>query len=153
LRTAFYNYLFAKKNNGKLILRIEDTDSSRFVSGAEEYIQQAFDWLGIEFDESPSKGGPYGPYKQSERKDIYEQYYNELIDNGKAYLDVSVKYDDLETACYVGIINDQKAIYDNANAVAIHLPTPQRFGTMTQQRTYNHMAAEQTADAYSQNTN
>jgi hypothetical protein len=75
------------------------------------------------------------------------------IDNGKAYLDVSVKYDDLETACYVGIINDQKAIYDNANAVAIHLPTPQRSGTMTQQRTYNRMAAEQTADAYSQNTN
>jgi hypothetical protein len=67
------------------------------------------------------------------------------IDNGKAYLDVSVKYNDLETACYVGIINDQKAIYDNANAVAIHLPTAQRSGTMTQQRTYNRMAAKQTA--------
>jgi hypothetical protein len=67
------------------------------------------------------------------------------IDNGKAYLDVSVKYDDLETACYVGIINDQKAIYDNANAVAIHLPTPQRSGTMTQQRTYNRMAAQKAA--------
>jgi hypothetical protein len=67
------------------------------------------------------------------------------IDNGKAYLDVSVKYDDLETACYVGIINDQKAIYDNANAVAIHLPTPQRSGTMTQQRTYNYMAAQKAA--------
>ena len=67
------------------------------------------------------------------------------IDNGKAYFDVSVKYNDLETACYVGIINDQKAIYDNANAVAIHLPTAQRSGTMTQQRTYNRMAAKQTA--------
>jgi hypothetical protein len=67
------------------------------------------------------------------------------IDNGMAYLDVSVKYDDLETACYVGIINDQKAIYDNANAVAIHLPTPQRSGTMTQQRTYNYMAAQKAA--------
>jgi hypothetical protein len=67
------------------------------------------------------------------------------IDNGKAYLDVSVKYDDLETACYVGIINDQKAIHDNANAVAIHLPTPQRSGTMTQQRTYNYMAAQKAA--------
>ena len=85
VRTALYNYLFAKKHNGKMILRIEDTDSTRFVPGAEAYIQEAFDWLGIEFDESPSKGGPYGPYKQSERKDIYEQYYLELIDNGKAY--------------------------------------------------------------------
>jgi hypothetical protein len=67
------------------------------------------------------------------------------IDNDKAYLDVSIKHDDLETACYVGIINDQKAIYDNANAVAIHLPTPQRSGTMTQQRTYNYMAAQKAA--------
>lgn len=67
------------------------------------------------------------------------------IDNGKAYIDVSVKYNDLETACYVGILNDQKAIYDNANAVAIHLPTPQRSGTMTQQRTYNRMAAQKAA--------
>jgi hypothetical protein len=67
------------------------------------------------------------------------------IDSWRAYLDVSVKYDDLETACYVGIINDQKAIYDNANAVAIHLPTPQRSGTMTQQRTYNRMAAQKAA--------
>ena len=75
------------------------------------------------------------------------------IDNGKAYLDVSVKYNDIEAACYVGILNDQKAIYDNANAVAIHLPTAQRSGTMTQQRTYNRMAAEQTADTYRQNTN
>ena len=85
VRTALYNYLFAKQNNGKMILRIEDTDSTRFVPGAEAYIQEAFDWLGIEFDESPSKGGPFGPYRQSERKDIYDQYYNELIDLGKAY--------------------------------------------------------------------
>ena len=75
------------------------------------------------------------------------------IDNGKAYLDVSIKYNDLEEACYIGILSDQKAIYDNANAVAIHLPTAQRSGTMTQQRTYNRMAAEQTADTYRQNTN
>ncbi len=85
VRTALYNYLFAKKHDGKLILRIEDTDSTRFVPGAEQYIQEAFDWIGIEFDESPSKGGPYGPYKQSERKDIYTKYVQELIDNGKAY--------------------------------------------------------------------
>ena len=67
------------------------------------------------------------------------------IDNGKAYLDVSVKYNDIEAACYVGILNDQKAIYDNANAVAIHLPTPQRSGTMTQRRTYNYIAAKKAA--------
>lgn len=85
VRTALYNYLFAKKNNGKMILRIEDTDSERFVPGAEKYIQEAFDWLGIEFDESPSKGGSYGPYRQSERKEIYKQYYKQLIDSGKAY--------------------------------------------------------------------
>ena len=85
VRTALYNYLFAKKHGGRFILRIEDTDSSRFVPGAEKYIQEAFDWLGIEFDESPSKGGPYGPYRQSERRDIYDKYYKELIDNGKAY--------------------------------------------------------------------
>jgi glutamyl-tRNA synthetase len=85
VRTALYNYLFAKQNNGKLILRIEDTDSTRFVPGAEKYIQDSFDWLGIEFDESPSKGGNFGPYKQSERKDIYQKYVQQLIDEGKAY--------------------------------------------------------------------
>jgi hypothetical protein len=67
------------------------------------------------------------------------------IDNGKAYLDVSIKYNDLEEACYIGILSNQKAIYDNANAVAIHLPTAQRSGTMTQQRTYNRMAAQKAA--------
>ena len=85
VRTALYNYLFAKKHKGDFILRIEDTDSTRFVPGAEEYIEEAFDWLGLEFDESPSKGGPYGPYRQSERKDIYKRYYKELINSGKAY--------------------------------------------------------------------
>ncbi len=70
------------------------------------------------------------------------------IDNGKAYLDVSAKYNNLEAACYVGIISNQKAIYDNANAVAIHLPTPQRSGTMTQQRTYNKQAAKDVAEEY-----
>lgn len=85
VRTALYNYLFAKKHNGDFILRIEDTDTTRFVPGAEQYIYDTFDWLGIEFDESPRKGGPYGPYKQSERKDIYKIYYKELIDKGLAY--------------------------------------------------------------------
>jgi glutamyl-tRNA synthetase len=86
VRTALYNYLFAKQHQGDFILRIEDTDSQRFVPGAEEYIQETFDWLGLEFDESPKKGGQYGPYRQSERKDIYRQYVWQLLEKGKAYI-------------------------------------------------------------------
>jgi glutamyl-tRNA synthetase len=85
VRTALYNYLFARKNGGKFILRIEDTDQTRFVSGAEEYIIESFEWCGIEFDEGVTKGGPYGPYKQSERKDLYKQYADQLISSGNAY--------------------------------------------------------------------
>lgn len=85
VRTALYNYLFARKNNGKNILRIEDTDQTRFVPGAEDYIIKSLNWLGIEFDEGPHVGGPYGPYRQSERKDIYRKYYKVLVDSGKAY--------------------------------------------------------------------
>ena len=85
VRTALYNYLFAKKNGGKFILRIEDTDQTRFVQGAEDYILEAFDWCGIEFDEGVSKGGPFGPYKQSERKAMYKAYADELITKGMAY--------------------------------------------------------------------
>lgn len=85
IRTAIYNYLFAKKHGGEFILRIEDTDSSRFVPGAEQYIIDSFKWLGIEFDEGTHIGGPYGPYRQSERRDIYVKYAQQLIDSGKAY--------------------------------------------------------------------
>ena len=85
VRTALYNYLFARKNGGKLILRIEDTDQTRFVEGAEEYIIEAFKWCGIEFDEGVTKGGNYGPYTQSERKEIYKQYAEQLIASGNAY--------------------------------------------------------------------
>lgn len=85
IRTALYNYLFAKKHNGSFILRIEDTDSTRFVPGAEQYIIDSFKWLGLEFDEGPHVGGPYGPYKQSERREIYVKYAQQLIDSGKAY--------------------------------------------------------------------
>jgi glutamyl-tRNA synthetase len=80
-----YNYLFAKQNGGELIFRIEDTDSSRFVPGAEQYIIDAFQWLGIKFDEGVSFGGDHGPYRQSERRDIYKKYVDQLIDEGKAY--------------------------------------------------------------------
>lgn len=85
VRTALYNYLFAKKNGGKMILRIEDTDQTRFVAGAEKYIIEAFKWCGIEFDESIEKGGTFGPYKQSERKHLYKDYALQLIAKGKAY--------------------------------------------------------------------
>ena len=86
VRTALYNYLFAKANGGDMILRIEDTDSRRFVPGAEEYINEALSWLGIGIDEGVREGGAYGPYKQSERRDIYREHVKQLLDAGKAYI-------------------------------------------------------------------
>ncbi len=86
VRTALYNYLFARQHGGDLIFRIEDTDSSRFVPGAEEYILESFKWLGIHFDEGVSFGGNYGPYRQSERRDIYKRHVQLLLDAGKAYI-------------------------------------------------------------------
>ncbi|MCR4593367.1 MAG: glutamate--tRNA ligase [Bacteroidaceae bacterium] len=86
VRTALYNYLFARQHGGDLIFRIEDTDSGRFVPGAEEYIIESFQWLGIKFDEGVSFGGSHGPYRQSERRDIYKKYVQQLLDNGKAYI-------------------------------------------------------------------
>ncbi len=85
VRTALYNYLFAKKHGGQFLLRIEDTDSSRFVPGAEEYIVDAFKWLGIKFDEGVHVGGEYGPYRQSERRELYRKYVDELISKDLAY--------------------------------------------------------------------
>jgi len=85
VRTALYNYLFARKHGGKMILRIEDTDQNRYVEGAEQYILDALEWAGIEYDEGPGIGGPYAPYRQSERKDIYAQYAQKLLDEGNAY--------------------------------------------------------------------
>ena len=85
VRTALYNYLFARQNGGKMILRIEDTDQNRFVPGAEQYIIEALDWLGIEFDEGVHLGGPFGPYRQSDRKPMYRQYAELLIRDGWAY--------------------------------------------------------------------
>ncbi|SDG95077.1 glutamate--tRNA ligase [Psychroflexus sediminis] len=85
VRTALYNYLFAKKHGGDFLLRIEDTDQNRFVEGAEDYIKESLDWCGISYDEGPEKSGDCGPYRQSERKAIYEEYVDKLIDNGRAY--------------------------------------------------------------------
>lgn len=86
VRTALYNYLFARQHGGELVFRIEDTDSNRFVPGAEEYIIESFKWLGIKFDEGVSFGGNHGPYRQSERRSIYKEYVQQLLDNGKAYI-------------------------------------------------------------------
>jgi glutamyl-tRNA synthetase len=85
VRTALFNYLFAKKNNGTFYLRIEDTDQNRFVSGAEEYILEALEWLGIAPDETIGKNEKFGPYRQSERKELYRQYADQLIISGNAY--------------------------------------------------------------------
>lgn len=85
VRTALYNYLFARKHGGDFLLRIEDTDQNRFVPGAEQYIMESLRWCGILWDEGPDNGGPYGPYRQSERKEIYRQYAQQLIDSGSAY--------------------------------------------------------------------
>ena len=85
VRTALYNYLFARQRGGDMILRIEDTDSTRFVPGAEEYINEALQWLGIGIDEGVREGGNYGPYKQSERRDLYRKYTQQLVDAGRAY--------------------------------------------------------------------
>jgi len=86
MRTALYDYLFAKGKDGDFVLRIEDTDTARFVEGAEEYIMEALEWCGIIPDESPKKGGPYGPYRQSERRDIYDKYTEQILKTDYAYI-------------------------------------------------------------------
>ena len=85
VRTALYNFLLARKHSGTMILRIEDTDQTRFVPGAEKYIIESLSWAGIKIDEGVGVGGPHAPYRQSERKPLYKQYAQKLIDEGKAY--------------------------------------------------------------------
>ena len=85
VRTALYNYLFAKKHNGDFVLRVEDTDQTRYVEGAEQYILDCLNWCGISPDEGPHKEGKYGPYRQSERKNLYREYAEQLVKNGHAY--------------------------------------------------------------------
>ena len=85
VRTVLFNYLFAKKHNGKFIVRVEDTDQTRFVEGAEDYIFKCLEWCGITADESVIHGGPYEPYRQSERKDTYKKYAEQLVEEGHAY--------------------------------------------------------------------
>jgi glutamyl-tRNA synthetase len=85
VRTALYNYLYAKKMGGSFILRIEDTDQKRYVKGAEAYIQEALDWLGLSLDEGPKQGGDFGPYRQSERSELYQKFAEQLVTEGKGY--------------------------------------------------------------------
>ncbi|MCK5637507.1 MAG: glutamate--tRNA ligase, partial [Flavobacteriaceae bacterium] len=85
VRTALFNYLFAKKYNGTFVLRIEDTDQNRYVANAEQYIVDSLNWSNIPFDEGPGKNGSFGPYRQSERKEIYKEYADKLINSGNAY--------------------------------------------------------------------
>lgn len=101
VRTALFNYLFAKKNNGTFVLRIEDTDQNRYVEGAEQYIVDSLNWCGIPFDEGPGKNEKHGPYRQSERKDIYRQYAEQLVTSGNAYyaFDTAEALDQQRKAC------------------------------------------------------
>src|SRR4051812_36432393 len=85
VRTVLYNYLFAKQKGGDFVLRIEDTDQNRYVAGAEEYINECLNWCGLHPDESPGVGGQYAPYRQSERKNFYKEFAEQLINNGHAY--------------------------------------------------------------------
>jgi len=114
LRTALYNYLFAKKHGGTFILRVEDTDSSRYVKGAEQYIKDALDWCGLTPDESPASPGDFGPYRQSERKAIYKDYAEKLINNGHAYyaFDSTEELDSLRKAHEA---DGEKFIYNSHN--------------------------------------
>src|SRR5512133_3788344 len=99
VRTALFNYLFAKHNGGDFLPRIEDTDQTRYVPEAEAYIMEAFDWCGIKIDEGPREGGPHAPYRQSERKELYSAYAQQLIDSGHAYyaFDTAEELDALRT--------------------------------------------------------
>lgn len=114
VRTALFNYLFARKHGGKFILRIEDTDQSRFVDGAEEYINETLTWCGIEPDESVEKGGDFGPYKQSERKELYKGYAQQLLDSGHAYyaFDSSEELDEMREK-----LKETKAVNQTYNSV------------------------------------
>ena len=87
VRSAIYPYLLAKQSNGKMILRIEDTDRARYVEGATELIEDTLEWLGLNWDEGPIVGGPHGPYFQSERMEIYHKWARKLIESGRAYAD------------------------------------------------------------------
>ena len=114
VRTALFNYLFARKHNGTFVLRIEDTDQTRYVEGAEQYIMDSLEWCGLSSDEGVVQGGDYGPYRQSERKQLYKKYAEQLIENGKAYyaFDTTEELDAMRQR-----LKDQKSDIQQYNAV------------------------------------
>jgi glutamyl-tRNA synthetase len=114
VRTALFNYLFAKHNGGDFLLRIEDTDQSRYVPGAEDYIMEALGWCGIKIDEGPREGGPHAPYRQSERKELYSKYAQDLIDSGHAYYAFDTA-EELDALRHLAESNGDTFTYNNAN--------------------------------------
>src|SRR5210317_839030 len=118
VRTALYNYLFARQNNGAFILRLEDTDQTRFVPGAEQYIKESLEWLGIEIDEGPDQGGDHTPYRQSERKPMYRQYAEQLIKQGLAYyaFDTSEELDQMRKRLEA---SKMQAAYDSVSRMSM----------------------------------
>ena len=117
VRTALYNYLFARKHSGTFILRIEDTDQGRYVPGAEQYIIESLRWFGLLPDEGPEFDGQYGPYRQSERKSIYREYVDRLVAEGHAYYAFDTP-DELETMRQ----NDSRLDLNQGGAVAVIMP-------------------------------
>jgi glutamyl-tRNA synthetase len=118
VRTALFNYLFAKKNNGKFLLRIEDTDQKRFVQGAEDYIVESLNWLGLDYDEGVKVGGPVGPYKQSERMHLYADYAHQLVHDGFAYyaFDTSEELDEMRKKLEA---NNMSSKYDSTSRMSM----------------------------------
>lgn len=114
VRTALYNYLFAKKNGGQFLLRIEDTDQNRFVEGAEQYIIDALGWFGLDPDEGPAQGGDYGPYRQSERKTLYKKYADQLLAEGNAYyaFDTSEEIEEMKAR-----LSEARVVNPNYNSI------------------------------------
>ena len=118
VRTALYNYLFARKHNGKFLLRIEDTDQKRFVPGAEEYINESLQWLGLDIDEGVKEGGNFGPYKQSERMDIYAGYAHDLVQAGNAYYAFDTS-DEIEEMRKKLEANNMSSKYDSTSRMSM----------------------------------
>jgi glutamyl-tRNA synthetase len=127
VRTALYNYLFAKKHGGDMLLRVEDTDQTRFVPGAEQYIVEALEWCGIRFDEGVHIGGPHAPYRQSERKDMYRQYAMQLIDSGHAYyaFDTPEELDDMRERLKAANVASPQYNYITRESMKNSLSLPQ----------------------------
>jgi len=126
VRTALYNYLYARKTGGTFILRIEDTDQTRYVPGAQDYIKQSLEWCGLTPDEGPGYGGDYGPYRQSERKDLYAKYANQLVEQGDAYyaFDTSEDLDKMRTDMEAKGVHSAKYNYQTRGDMKNSLSLP-----------------------------